>query len=115
MSEERITCGQCVNGPTAGLKKKKCVWSGDIRGKGALACKAHFASSVDSDLRCTKCSGPLGYFDALSKDDLCSRCVKDVVDKQAQRERFLCRLAGCAIFATAVVWIVGAGLHRGWW
>jgi hypothetical protein len=38
-----------------------------------------------------------------------------VVDKQAQRERFLCRLAGWAILAAGVVWIVGVGFHCRWW
>lgn len=111
----RLTCGQCESGPTAGMKKRKCVWSGDIRGQGALACKLHFASSAGSGLRCTKCKGPLGHYEASGGDDLCSRCVKSEMDKQEQRERVLCKFAGIAIVITGAAWLVGVGFQRGWW
>jgi hypothetical protein len=103
MNGNRLVCGQCVNGPIKGMKKKKCVWSGGIRSRGAMACKAKFASSADSGLRCTKCRGPMGYFEALNGDDLCAGCVKQEMSRLERRELFFCMAAGIVIAVAGVI------------
>lgn len=116
MSRKKITCGQCESGPDKATERVKCFWTHHSCGVGSKACAAYFESSVNSGLRCTKCSGPLEYYEVQDEETICSKCAKGELDRrQAQRERLLCKLAGWVIFATAVMWIVGVGLHRGWW
>ena len=115
MRDNRPTCGQCEHGPPKGVMNIKCVKFGHTCTIGALACKTHFASSVDSGLRCTKCRGPMGYFEALNGGDLCAGCVNKELARQGRRERFSCRAAGIVITVAGTIWLIGAGFQRGWW
>lgn len=103
----RLTCGQCGHGPAAGMKKKKCVWSGDIRGQGAMACKTHFASSVKSGLRCSMCKGSLNHYEAKYNENLCSKCNE-------QRLRVIRILIELLLVGIAGLSLAAALVHLGW-
>lgn len=69
--KKRITCGQCLFGPNARVRKQKCSWTGQIRGKGAMACKDYFISNPS--LPCQECNGLLTF--AEVRNGVCFPCI----------------------------------------
>lgn len=109
----RVTCWMCEHGPAAGMKKKKCEWSGDIRGQGSMACKEHFASSVASGLRCYDCKGPLSLVEAMGDEPLCSSCREKRLAKQERFEKRWVTIGGFVLGAGLLFLVIGYLVNHG--